>query len=76
MYRSKLTLTALLMMALLIGWTAHGPAKDKKDPPPIKLPEPDTLKDDLRVVNENGFKGEWARPRRVLSTKRRSNSRN
>ena len=40
-------------MGLLIGWTTHGPAKDKKDPP-VKLPEPDTLKDDLRVVNENG----------------------
>src|SRR5437868_3828198 len=57
MDRSKL-LAALVMLGLLIGWTAHGPAKDKKDPPPVKLPEPDTLKDDLRVVNENGFKGD------------------
>src|ERR1700686_4513043 len=59
MVRCKLVLAALLMVGMLVGWAAHGPAKDKdKKEPPIKQPDLDTFKDDLRVVNENGFKGE------------------
>src|SRR5438445_5381923 len=56
MFRCRIVLAALMMLGMLVGWTAHGPAKDKKDPP-IKQPELDTFKDDLRIVNENGFKG-------------------
>jgi hypothetical protein len=63
MFRYKLMLAALMMFGMLVGWgMTQGPAgKDKKDAkdPPIKHPaEPDTFKDDLKIVRESGLKGE------------------
>src|SRR6516162_297898 len=63
MFRYKPALAALMMFGFLVGWgMTQGPAgKDKKDAkdPPIKRPaEPDTFKDDLKIVRESGLKGE------------------
>jgi hypothetical protein len=63
MFRYKPALAALMMFGLLVGWgMTQGPAgKDKKDAkdPPVKQPaEPDTFKDDLKIVRESGLKGE------------------
>src|SRR5258708_5353943 len=55
----KFTLAILTLLGMLAGWElTQGKDKDKKDPPVKQPAEPDTFKDDLRVVRENGFKGE------------------
>jgi hypothetical protein len=59
MVRSKLTLAALLMLGSLLCWSLSQaqPGKEAKDPPVKQPAEPDTLKDDLVIINANGMKG-------------------
>src|SRR5260370_31568937 len=63
MFRYQPALAALMIFGMLVGrGMTQGPAgKDKKDAkdPPVKQPaEPDTFKDDLKIVRESGLKGE------------------
>lgn len=64
MMRCKFMLAGLLMSGMLVGFgmTQAQPGKDPKDAkkePPLKQPaEPDTFKDDLKIVQQAGLKGD------------------
>ena len=60
MMRNKFVLGLLLVSGVLVGWgmSSAQPGKDVKDPPVKQPAEPDTFKDDLKIVGENGFKGD------------------
>src|SRR5438876_246480 len=58
MFRCKFALAALMMGTIFVGWGMTQPGKDLKDPPVKQPAEQDSFKDDLRIVKENGYKGD------------------
>jgi hypothetical protein len=65
MLKCRIVLAGLLLSSIVVGWGLAQPQpkdspKEAKDPS-IKQPaEPDTLKDDLKIVQQAGMKGEGA----------------
>src|ERR1019366_2989819 len=66
MLQCRIALAGLLLSGVFVGWGLTQPQAGKNVPkeakdPPIKQPaEPDTFKDDLKIVQQSGMKGDGA----------------
>jgi outer membrane protein assembly factor BamB len=60
MLHYKLGLTALMAIGLFVGMGLTQNTKDAKEPKekPVKITEPDTYKEDLKIVQQAGMKGD------------------
>lgn len=58
MFYQRFALVMFVCLGLFTGWGVTQQGKDVKDPPVKQPADADTFKDDLKVVRENGFKGD------------------